>query len=65
MKDLRLERLARMLLTYSLELRKGQLFQISGGYQAKPLIKALLSEAADIGAIPYVKITDAELTRLI
>lgn len=65
MKDLRLERLARMLLTYSLDLRKGQLFQISGGYQAKPLIKALLSEAADIGAIPYVKITDAELTRLI
>lgn len=65
MKDLRLERLARMLLTYSLDLKNGQLFQISGGYQAKPLIKALLSEAADIGAIPYVKVTDAELTRLI
>lgn len=64
MKDIRLEKLAHLLLGYSLSLKKGELFEINAGTASKPLIKELMLEAARIGAVPFVKLTDDELTRL-
>ena len=62
--DERLNRLARLLLTYSLELQKGELFEINAALPAKPLIKAIMREAKGVGAVPFVKLTDDELERL-
>ncbi|MEL7609846.1 MAG: aminopeptidase [Bacillota bacterium] len=64
MRDERLFDLARMLLTYSLELKRGELFQINSGIGAKPLIKALMIEANKVGAVPLLKLEDDELSRL-
>ena len=64
MRDERLDRLADLLLTYSLHLQAGDMFEINGGLPAKPLIKALQREAHVIGAIPFVKLTDDEISRL-
>ena len=64
MKDERLQKLAKLLLNYSLSIQKGELFEINGGIPAKPLIKELMKEAHAIGAVPYVKLGDDELTRL-
>ncbi|RKX22217.1 MAG: aminopeptidase, partial [Candidatus Zixiibacteriota bacterium] len=38
--DSRIERLAKVLIHYSLKLKKGQIFRISGGVASMPLIKA-------------------------
>ncbi len=64
MKDERLQRLAKLLLNYSIAIQKGEQFEINGAIPAKPLIKALMKEAHAIGAVPYVKLDDDELTRL-
>ena len=48
MRDERLDRLADLLLNYSLKLKKGELFEINGGLPAKPLIKAL-QKAIELG----------------
>ncbi|MDL2257777.1 aminopeptidase [Eubacteriales bacterium OttesenSCG-928-K08] len=62
--DTRLRKLAKLLLTHSLRLAPGDMFEINGGILAKPLIKALMLEARQIGAIPYVRLEDDELNRL-
>lgn len=64
MHDERLDRLADLLLNYSLKLKSGDLFEINGGVIAKPLIKSLLRRAHKIGAVPYIKLGDDELSRL-
>jgi aminopeptidase len=64
MKDPRLAQLAHLLLNYSLELKKGELFEINGSVPAKPLIKELMLAAEELGAVPFVKLTDDELERL-
>ena len=64
MKDERLNKLAKLLINDSLELKKGDLFQINGGLPAKPLMKALMTEAHTIGAVPFLKLDDDELARL-
>jgi len=64
MKDERLQKLASLLLNYSLGLQKGELFEINSGILAKPLIKALICESHRIGAIPFLKLSDDELSRL-
>lgn len=64
MKDERLQKLAKLLLGYSLNLQKGELFEINGGIPAKPLIKELMKEAHQMGAVPYVKLDDDEISRL-
>ncbi len=63
MRDERLDRLADLLLTYSLGLKTGEMFEINGGLPAKPLIMALQRKAHTIGAIPFVKLTDDEISR--
>jgi aminopeptidase len=64
MRDERLDRLSDLLLNYSLKLQPGDLFEINGGVPAKPLIKSLLRRAHAIGAVPFVKLGDDEISRL-
>ena len=54
--DPRVERLAKLLVHYSLKLKKGQLLKIQGGYVAKPLMLALYEEALKVGANPYIQV---------
>lgn len=54
--DQRVQKLAKVLLNYSLELKKGDFFKIQGEIVALPLIKAAYEEATRIGAHPYVQI---------
>ena len=52
----RIEKLAHVLIHYSLKLKKGQLIKIVGETAAMPLIKAAFQEAVRVGANPYVQI---------
>lgn len=54
--DKRIEKLAKVLLQYSVELKPKELFRIRGEFQAAPLVKALYKEALLMGAHPYVDI---------
>lgn len=60
--DPRVEKLAKVLVHYSIRLKKGQLFKIIGEMATLPLMKALYTEALEVGAHPYtvVKIADNE-----
>ena len=60
----RLASLAHLLLTHSLALERGELFEINSGIGAKPLVKALMKEAQTLGAMPFVRLEDDELSRL-
>ncbi|QVK20034.1 aminopeptidase [Mycoplasmatota bacterium] len=63
MKDLRLEKLAKSLLNYSVEVKEGHHVMIRGDYEAKPLLLELIRECKRIGAHPYVQILDDEISR--
>lgn len=54
--DKRLEKLAHILVNYSVSLKKNDLFEISGGVQAAPLIKELYKQALQLGAHPYIRL---------
>lgn len=54
--DPRVDKLARILVRYSLKLKKGQLVKIVGEVAGLPLVKAVFREAIEIGAHPYVQI---------
>ncbi len=54
--DPRLDKLAKVLMHYSLKLKKGQVVKIVGEVAALPAIKAAYKEAIDIGAHPYTQI---------
>lgn len=54
--DQRTQKLAKLLLNYSLELKKGDFFKIQGEIVALPLIQAAYEEAIRLGAYPYVQI---------
>jgi aminopeptidase len=53
--DERLKRLAHVLVNYSLNIKKNDLFMISGGHTSAPLINQVFKEALKAGAYPYVK----------
>jgi aminopeptidase len=57
MTDPRIEKMAKVLTRYSLELKKGDLFRIDGGYLTEPLIKAVYKEALLLGANPYTMVS--------
>ena len=57
MRDPRIDRLARVIVRYSLELREGQTFLISSGAVAEPLVQALYEEALDAGAHPMLDLS--------
>jgi len=54
--DPRVEKLAQVLVHYSLKLKKGQLLKIQGEYGTLPLMNAVFKEATAVGAHPYTKI---------
>jgi aminopeptidase len=54
--DKRLEKLATILVRYSLGLKKNDLFRISGSYLAAPLIQEVYLQAVKIGAHPFTHI---------
>ena len=54
--DKRLEKFAYILVNHSLELKKGDLFVISGSHIAAPLIKEVYKQALEAGAHPYTRV---------
>jgi aminopeptidase len=63
-RDLRLERLAEVLLTHSLKLIEGEKLYIMGEHSTKPLVKEVLQKAYEMGVIPYYELGDQELLRI-
>ena len=59
--DPRIEKLADVLLNYSIKLKKGKLVKIKGELVALPLMRALYKKALDLGAHPYVQFSDPSL----
>jgi aminopeptidase len=64
MVDPRLEKLAQVLVHYSLKIRRHDLFRISGPALATPLMRAMFGEALAAGAYPYVRIGGEGLEEL-
>jgi aminopeptidase len=56
MGDPRLDKLAQVLVHYSLKIRPRDLFRISGPALATPLLRAVFEEALAAGAYPYVRL---------
>jgi aminopeptidase len=54
--DPRVRKLARLLVNYSLELKKGQLVKIIGEAVTMPLLQAAYEEALAVGANPYIEV---------
>ena len=55
MRDERLEKLARVLVDYSIEAREGEQVTVGGEVGAEPLIKALYTRLLQVGAVPVVQ----------
>jgi aminopeptidase len=64
MVDQRLEKLANLMLTYSLQIKKGDAFAISADTSSLPLVKAVLRQARQLGAFAATRLTDQEISRL-
>lgn len=58
--DARVKKLAKVLVHYSLKVKKGQLFKIQGEIATMPLIKAVYQEGLEVGAYPFVQIKIAD-----
>jgi aminopeptidase len=54
--DLRVRKLASLLVNYSLQLKKGQLFKIQGEQVTMPIMQAAFEEAVAVGALPYIEV---------
>jgi aminopeptidase len=63
MKDSRIDQLARNLIRYSVELKKGEKVLIENFDVQVPLVRALVREAYAVGAYPVVMIKDMEIQR--
>jgi aminopeptidase len=63
--DPRVERLAEVMVDYSLALRKGDLFKIEAPHAAMPLVTAVYRRALARGAFPYVEFYAEEFTELL
>jgi hypothetical protein len=64
MNDPRLDKLATVLMRHSTALEPGDFFQISSAFAARPLVNAILRQAAQLGVYPVIHWQDEELTRL-
>jgi len=64
--DPRVNKLAKVLVHYSVGLKKGQIVKITGEVAALPLIKAIFAEAVRVGAHPYtqIRVPDHEETMM-
>ena len=63
MRDPRIDQLARLMLRHSMHITKGEAFHITSDIAAIPLVKAILAEAAKIGALAQVDLTSQEISR--
>src|SRR5947209_12860744 len=54
MVDVRMQRMARVLVNYSLNLKKGDRLAIQTDYAAAPLVREVVREAVHVGAFPEV-----------
>ena len=62
MGDPRVEKLAKILVNYSINVKKGEYIKIAGSTKAKPLILALFKEVLKKGAFPRVDIGFPEMS---
>ncbi|MDR0975598.1 MAG: aminopeptidase [Christensenellaceae bacterium] len=65
MKDPRVKKLAAKLLSHSCQLKKGQTLIIEGNESCKYLIIELVNQAYEIGAFPFVRLGNAEISRAV
>jgi len=54
--DPRIKKLAKILVNYSVKLKKGQLVRIQGEVVTIPLLNAVFEEAVNVGANPFIKV---------
>ncbi len=54
MRDIRLQKLAHLIINYSLDIKKGEYLQINGSVVTEPLLKELYREALKVGAYPEI-----------
>ncbi len=64
MRDIRLDKLARVLVEYATQIKPGQLVRLSGDPVCLPLIEALYEQVLKAGAHPFVKLTPDSLQDL-
>lgn len=62
--DPRITRLAQTLLGHSLQLERGDIFQINASIQARPLVEALYRRACELGLFPVTVWQDDTIRRL-
>jgi aminopeptidase len=62
--DPRIEKLADVMVNYSIKLKKGDLFKIQAPYLAMPLVRAVYVKAMEKGANPYVKVLTDDIQEL-
>jgi aminopeptidase len=65
MQDPRLEKLADVIVNYSVAVRKGDLVRISGSPVAAPLIVLLYRKVVEAGGNPFVRMSPEECTELL
>ncbi|MBB5172780.1 aminopeptidase [Texcoconibacillus texcoconensis] len=65
MRDQRLQTLAKNLITYSIDLQKGEKLLIENFGVQKELVKALVEEAYSVGGLPLVSLKEPEINRTI
>ncbi|ERJ13005.1 aminopeptidase [Haloplasma contractile] len=63
MRDPRIKKIAKNLLEYSNNVKKGQHVLIQGHVASKPLLKELVKQTHELGAHPHLELRDDELTR--
>jgi aminopeptidase len=64
MRDVRLQKLADVLVKYSVGVKKGQLVRISGAPVAQPLILEIYRKVIEAGGMPFVRINAEELQEI-
>lgn len=66
MKDERVTKLAKKLVNYSVELKKGERIMVDlVGYTGRELLKQIVKEVYDAGGIPFVSILDSEISKMV
>ena len=63
MKDPRIQKLAHLLVTHSIKVKKGEKVLIQNNNVQPELIKALIREIYEIGAYPFVSLKDISVER--
>ncbi|HMB96614.1 MAG TPA: aminopeptidase [Tepidisphaeraceae bacterium] len=65
MRDPRLEKLADVLVNYSVVVKKGQLVRISGAPIAQPLVLEIYRKVVAAGGMPFVRLNPEELAEIL